>query len=72
MGSLFFASGILMLLGFFYVAILSKALPPSDDNSFLSAIQNDRYYYLLAPLTLPVIMVAVYLHWLSMKMFKHA
>ncbi|AES68889.1 transmembrane protein, putative [Medicago truncatula] len=26
----------------------------------------------LVPLTLPIIVVAVYFHWLSMKMFKHA
>jgi hypothetical protein len=31
-----------------------------------------RYYCLLVPLSLPVIIVAVYLHWLSMKIFKHA
>jgi predicted permease len=31
-----------------------------------------RYYCLLVPLTVPVIIVAVYLHWMSMKMFKHA
>ncbi|KAL1200514.1 hypothetical protein V5N11_027868 [Cardamine amara subsp. amara] len=33
---------------------------------------NDRHYCFLVPLTLPVIMVAVYFHWLSMKLFKHA
>ena len=32
----------------------------------------DRYYCFLVPLTLPVLVVAVYFHWLSMKMFKHA
>ncbi|ONK63385.1 uncharacterized protein A4U43_C07F14580 [Asparagus officinalis] len=56
--------------GFLYAAILSKLLPPPE-NPFLSAIQNDRYYCLLLPLTLPVLVVAVYLHWLSMKLFRH-
>uniref|UniRef100_J3L7P8 Uncharacterized protein n=1 Tax=Oryza brachyantha TaxID=4533 RepID=J3L7P8_ORYBR len=70
-GSAFIAFGITLLAGFFYAAVLSKMLPPYE-NRFLSAIQNDRYYCLLVPLTLPVIIVAVYLHWLSMKMFKHA
>lgn len=32
----------------------------------------NRYYCFLVPLTLPVIVVAVYFYWLSMKMFKHA
>uniref|UniRef100_A0A0E0PLN6 Uncharacterized protein n=1 Tax=Oryza rufipogon TaxID=4529 RepID=A0A0E0PLN6_ORYRU len=77
MGSLFIAVGILVLVGFLYAAVLSKIFlpqtPHSDDNLLLlSAIQNDRYYCLLIPLTLPVIVAAVYLHWLSMKMFKHA
>uniref|UniRef100_A0A0E0CCS6 Uncharacterized protein n=1 Tax=Oryza meridionalis TaxID=40149 RepID=A0A0E0CCS6_9ORYZ len=70
-GSAFIAFGIILLVGFFYAAVLTKMLPPYE-NWFLSAIQNDRYYCLLIPLTLPVIIVAVYLHWLSMKMFKHA
>ncbi|KAG8053983.1 hypothetical protein GUJ93_ZPchr0001g29741 [Zizania palustris] len=71
MGVAFIAFGIVLFVGFFYAAIVSKLLPPYE-NRFLSAIQNDRYYCLLVPLTLPVIIVAVYLHWLSMKMFKHA
>uniref|UniRef100_A0A0E0JTF6 Uncharacterized protein n=1 Tax=Oryza punctata TaxID=4537 RepID=A0A0E0JTF6_ORYPU len=70
-GSVFIAFGIVLFVGFFYAAVLTKMLPPYE-NRFLSAIQNDRYYCLLVPLTLPVIIVAVYLHWLSMKMFKHA
>ncbi|EES02032.2 hypothetical protein SORBI_3003G420400 [Sorghum bicolor] len=70
-GSTFIAFGITLFACFFYVAIASKLLPPYE-NQFLAAIQDDWYYCLLVPLTLPVIIVAVYLHWLSMKMFKHA
>ena len=70
-GSAFVAFGMVLFAGFFYAAVVSKLLPPYE-NRLLSAIQDDRYYCLLVPLTLPVIIVAVYLHWLSMKMFKHA
>lgn len=70
-GSIFIVFGFISFVGFFYAAILSKLLPQSE-NIFLSAIQNDRYYCLLVPLTLPVLVVAVYFHWLSMKLFKHA
>jgi len=70
-GSVFIAFGVTLFVGFFYAAVVSKLLPPYE-NSLLAAIQNDWYYCLLVPFTLPVIIVAVYLHWLSMKMFKHA
>ncbi|KAK9154776.1 hypothetical protein Sjap_002256 [Stephania japonica] len=63
--------GFILFLSFFYTAILSKLLPKSE-NPNISAIQNDRYYCILVPVTLPVLVVAVYLHWLSMKLFKHA
>ncbi|KAF9606831.1 hypothetical protein IFM89_029288 [Coptis chinensis] len=33
---------------------------------------SSRYYCILVPITLPVLVVAVYFHWLSMKLFKHA
>ncbi|KAF3452504.1 hypothetical protein FNV43_RR02937 [Rhamnella rubrinervis] len=36
------------------------------------ALAFDRYNCFLVPLTLPVLMVAVYFHWLCMKLFKHA
>ncbi|KAF9592470.1 hypothetical protein IFM89_015041 [Coptis chinensis] len=61
-GWCFFVFGWISFLGFLYAAVL----PP------LSAIQNDRYYYMLMPITLPIIVVAVYFHWLSMELFKHA
>ncbi|XXG44387.1 hypothetical protein AAC387_Pa01g4208 [Persea americana] len=70
-GCVFLIFGFISFLMFFYAAVLSKMLPASG-NQYISAIQNDRYYCLLVPLTLPVVVVAVYLHWLSMKLFKHA
>nr|GMC89939.1 Phosphatidylinositol N-acetylglucosaminyltransferase subunit Y [Ipomoea batatas]GME21412.1 Phosphatidylinositol N-acetylglucosaminyltransferase subunit Y [Ipomoea batatas] len=63
--------GSISFLLFVYAAGLSKFLPASG-NPIIAAIQNDRYYCLLVPLTLPVLVVAAYFHWLSMKLFKHA
>ncbi|KAK1295379.1 hypothetical protein QJS10_CPA16g01136 [Acorus calamus] len=68
---IFLSFGFVSFFGFFFAAIVSKLLPPFD-NWVLSAIQSDGYYCLLVPLTLPVLMFAIYLHWLSMKLFKHA
>uniref|UniRef100_A0A0D6R4K3 Phosphatidylinositol N-acetylglucosaminyltransferase subunit Y n=1 Tax=Araucaria cunninghamii TaxID=56994 RepID=A0A0D6R4K3_ARACU len=64
-------SGVASFIVFLYAAILSKMLPPSGI-PLLSAIESDRYYSLLVPLTLPILVVLVYFHWLSMKLFKHA
>ncbi|RZC79640.1 hypothetical protein C5167_042218 [Papaver somniferum] len=70
-GYLFLFYGSISFLLFLFSAIISKLLPPSS-NQIVSAVQNDRYYCFLVPLTLPVLVVAVYFHWLSMKLFKHA
>ncbi|WCJ36865.1 hypothetical protein M5689_018037 [Euphorbia peplus] len=66
-GWLFVAMGSVSFLGFLLAAVVSKLLPFSD-----KSIHNDRYYCFLVPLTLPILVVAVYFHWLSMKLFKHA
>ncbi|XP_014507641.1 uncharacterized protein LOC106767299 [Vigna radiata var. radiata] len=68
---LFLSIGSVFFVGFFFVAVISKLLPPSHV-PLISALQNDWYYCFLVPLTLPIIVVAVYFHWLSMKLFKHA
>ncbi|KAG5376948.1 hypothetical protein IGI04_041544 [Brassica rapa subsp. trilocularis] len=52
-------------------SLVSKLFSLSD-NPIIQAIQNDRYYCFLAPLTLPALPVSVYFHWLTMKLFKHA
>jgi len=70
-GLVLIISGASSFIVFFYATVLSKILPPSGI-PFLSAIENDRYYCLLVPLTIPVLVVIVYFHWLSMKLFKHA
>ncbi|GAA0184688.1 hypothetical protein LIER_31976 [Lithospermum erythrorhizon] len=56
---------------FVYAAIVSKFFLESS-NPVVAAIQRDRYYCFLLPLTLPILFVAVHLYWLSMKLFKHA
>lgn len=45
-------------------------LPPLS-HPLLAAIQADRYYHLLVPLTVPVTIVAIAINWFSMKLFKH-
>ncbi|XVE74758.1 hypothetical protein DITRI_Ditri12bG0043600 [Diplodiscus trichospermus] len=70
-GWLFVGIGFFFLPGFLFTAFISKLLPPSNYR-LIAAIQNDRYYCYLVPLTLPLLVVAVYFHWLSMKLFKHA
>ncbi|KAG5238388.1 phosphatidylinositol N-acetylglucosaminyltransferase [Salix suchowensis] len=70
-GWLFILMGSVSFVGFLFATVISKLLPLSD-NPIISAIQNDSYYCFLVPLTLPILVIAVYFHWLSMKMFKHA
>ncbi|GAV65053.1 hypothetical protein CFOL_v3_08568 [Cephalotus follicularis] len=67
----FTIAGIFSLIVFLFTAIISKLVPLSN-NPVISAVQTDRYYCFLVPLTLPVLAVAAYFHWLSMKLFKHA
>ncbi|CAO2837292.1 unnamed protein product [Amaranthus hypochondriacus] len=70
-GLVFVVTGLTYFGAFFYAAVISKLMAPSD-NPLISAIQQDRYYCFLVPLSLPILVVAVYFHWLSMKLFKHA
>ncbi|XP_019463649.1 PREDICTED: uncharacterized protein LOC109362368 [Lupinus angustifolius] len=69
-GWLFMSIGSVFFVGYF-IAVISKLLPPSNI-AVISAMQNDWYYCFLVPLTLPIVVIAVYFHWLSMKVFKHA
>mmetsp|Transcript_36170 Transcript_36170/g.102258 ORF Transcript_36170/g.102258 Transcript_36170/m.102258 type:complete len:123 (+) Transcript_36170:372-740(+) len=58
-----------LALGLFSI-LVSKVLPEFD-NPTLKAIQADRYYCLLIPLTIPATIIAVTINWMSMKLFKH-
>ena len=49
---------------------VAPLLPPLA-HPWLAAVQQDRYYQLLIPLTVPVTIAAVALNWFSMKLFKH-
>ena len=57
---------------FLYAAVFSRLLPePSKQENFLLwAIREDDYYHLLVPVTVPVAVVAVYLNWFSINLFK--
>ncbi|KAL9248188.1 hypothetical protein vseg_021540 [Gypsophila vaccaria] len=70
-GVIFVMVGLVSFALFIYAAVVSKIMPQSD-NPYISAIQRDRYYCFLVPLSVPILVVAVYFHWLSMKLFKHA
>ncbi|GMI81598.1 hypothetical protein HRI_001829100 [Hibiscus trionum] len=70
-GLLLLGIGTVVLPGFLFTALMSRLLPPSN-YPLIAAIRNDRYYCYLVPLTLPILVIAVYFHWLSMKLFKHA
>ncbi|KAL2941890.1 CRISPR-associated protein Cas1 1 [Bienertia sinuspersici] len=70
-GFMFLVFGLAFFGAFFYAAVISKLMAPSH-NPAISAIQRDRYYCFLVPLSLPILVVAVYFHWLNMKLFKHA
>lgn len=71
-GALLICAGVLGLALLLYTTVLSKLLPPSPGSPLLDAVRTDWYYTLVVPLTGPVVLAAVYLHWLSMKLFKHA
>lgn len=49
---------------------LAPLLPPSE-RPWLAAVQQDGYYQLLVPLTVPVTIAAISLNWFAMKLFKH-
>jgi hypothetical protein len=51
-------------------AQLAPLLPPLS-HPWLAAVQRDRYYHLLVPLTMPVFIITIGLNWFSMKLFKH-
>ncbi|KAL8172162.1 hypothetical protein V2J09_023966 [Rumex salicifolius] len=63
----FIVFGTVFFIGFFYAAVVSKLW----GWSFLISL-HCRYYCFLVPLSLPVLVVFIYFHWLSMKLFKHA
>ncbi|KAF8118166.1 hypothetical protein N665_0006s0159 [Sinapis alba] len=77
--------GSISFFGFVFAAVVSKLFPlsdnlmiqaiekdsPNQNNVILYPIDLDSLYCFLASLTLPTLLVDVYFHWLSMKLFKY-
>mmetsp|Transcript_12645 Transcript_12645/g.26689 ORF Transcript_12645/g.26689 Transcript_12645/m.26689 type:complete len:105 (-) Transcript_12645:1564-1878(-) len=55
-----------------YALVVSKMIPEPTGVRVLDTVQQDWYYCMLVPLTIPVTIIAVYANWVSMKFFKHA
>jgi phosphatidylinositol glycan anchor class Y biosynthesis protein len=72
LGWLLLSGSLVSLTLFLYAAVFSRLLPePSKEASpVLWAIREDEYYHLLLPVTVPVAVVAVYLNWFSINLFK--
>ena len=75
-----FIWGVVLLLvsfAWFFVAMFAivgtKLLPDGPTGvPVLDFLRGDWYYSLLVPLTIPVALVAIYLNWLGMKLFRHS
>ncbi|DBA85988.1 TPA: hypothetical protein ACH3X1_005524 [Trebouxia sp. C0004] len=66
---LIFAASLL-LFGTVFCLVVCKLLPLSE-NKLMQHIQQDSFYALLVPVTVPVTLVAVTCSWASLKLFKH-
>ncbi|KAF6251359.1 phosphatidylinositol N-acetylglucosaminyltransferase subunit Y-domain-containing protein, partial [Scenedesmus sp. NREL 46B-D3] len=58
------------LVGTTLLVLVSKVLPSASYKPLL-AIQQDQYYVFLAPLMIPMLLIAVTVNWFSLKLFKH-
>lgn len=70
LGMLIILTGVASLAACAFAMLVAPWLPPSP-HPLVAAIQGDRYYQLLIPLTVPVTIIAISLNWFSMKLFKH-
>ncbi|KAL0052480.1 hypothetical protein WJX82_002872 [Trebouxia sp. C0006] len=66
---LIFAASLL-LFGTVFCLVVCKLLPLSE-NQLMQLIQQDKFYALLVPVTVPVTLVAMTCSWASLKLFKH-
>ena len=69
-GYLLLAASMLFLLVNLFTIVVSKLMPISDQ-PWIAAVQLDTYYCLLLPLLFPIALVAIYLNWLGLKLFRH-
>lgn len=68
-GYLLVFASISSLLAVLYFTIVIRLLPePSDP--FLKAAYEDTRYGILVPVTLAVFVIAVYLNWFSINLYK--
>jgi phosphatidylinositol glycan anchor class Y biosynthesis protein len=63
--------GLLFLVAMPFWLVGSKLLPSAGSVGVLEWLRNDEYYGPLVVLTVPVMLAAVFLHWLALKLFKH-
>lgn len=70
LGLLLVGAGVTGLASCVFSLVVSKLLPPLS-NPALRAVQEDRYFCLLVPLTLPVTFLFIVVNWASLKLFKH-
>lgn len=70
-GALWVCASLLWFLLMTFVIIGAKLLPATS-NALLDFLRVDHYYALLLPLAIPVALVAVYLNWFLLKLFRHA
>jgi hypothetical protein len=59
----------LIPLFYCYCAILSKLLPETGV-WWIDVVARDRYYVLLIPLMLPVLVFFVFCNWMGLKYFR--
>jgi len=70
-GYVLVACSFLWFFGMMFCLVGSKLLPVTG-NRLVDFLRTDWYYSLLVPLTVPVALVAIYLNWLGMKLFRHS
>ena len=61
--AVFFSFSMFALLG-------AKLLPPSG-NPLVDFLREDKHYSALLPLALPTTLIAVYVSWVGLKLFRH-
>ena len=84
LGATILVASIFLLVGSIYSILISKVFPvvapgPVESSGsvsdlvlrFLAAVSEDRYYCLLVPLSIPITLLAIYLNWMGLKLFRH-
>jgi len=56
----------------FMFAVFGSSFIEESGHIVFDFVKNDSYYCFLAPLMVPVSIVFLYLHWVSIKFFRHS